>query len=246
VCVYLCANNASFQRVYIIYVYTYIYAHKNTHTRIIYKRKRDRARERVMVTRTRESVYNVYNMCIYTYIYIYICACEALREREDCTSKLKFALFSRGSAIVPACRCYLTPGRRRRRRPPPPPLPPPPVRKTLRLAASGLHYSYKSFLVNIFLCSATAAALPTFHFCLLLPPRLRGRSLPHTATRVSSRLVSSRTPPLHSNRALLQTSHKLSIDPDHRHTYPPASSLRFLSLPSPPLPPPPTSFHMYI
>lgn len=113
-----------------------------------------------------------------------------VEEREDCTSKLKFALFSRGSAIVPACRCYLTPGRRR------PPPPPPPVRKTLRLAASGLHYSYKSFLVNIFLCSAAAAAaaaLPTFHFCLLLP-RLRGRSLPHH--HVSSRLVSSsRTPP---------------------------------------------------
>lgn len=154
------------------------------------------------------------------------------RERKDCTSKLKFALFSRGSAIVPACRCYLTPGRRR------PPPPPPPVRKTLRLAASGLHYSYKSFLVNIFLCSA-AAALPTFHFCLLLP-RLRGRSLPH-CRHVSSRLVSSRTLPLypaHSNRTLLQTSHKLSIDPDHRHTSPPARSLRFLSLLQPPPPPP--------
>lgn len=118
------------------------------------------------------------------------CVRAYVEEREDCTSKLKFALFSRGSAIVPACRCYLTPGRRR-----PPPTPPLPVRKTLRLAASGLHYSYKSFLVNIFLCcaAAAAAALPTFHFCLLLP-RLRGRSLPHY--RVSSRLVStSRTPP---------------------------------------------------
>lgn len=63
------------------------------------------------------------------------------------------------------------------------------------------------------------------------PPRL-----------VSSRLIVADAP---HPRTLLQTSHKLSIDPDHRHihTSPPARSLRFLSLTPPP---PPTSFHMYV
>lgn len=80
-------------------------------------------------------------------------------------------------ACLPATARYLTPTSRRR----------PPVRKTLRLAR-GLHYSYKSFLVNIFLCSA-AAVLPTFHFCLLSAPRAF-----HLVSSLTSRLISSNPP----------------------------------------------------
>lgn len=69
------------------------------------------------------------------------------------------------------------------------------------------------------------AALLTFYFCLLLP-QPRGRSPPRhiTSATAVTRLISS---PHHSlfttlhqprhPHTLLQTSHKLSIDPDHHY-----------------------------
>lgn len=220
---FVCGNSREcFLSTCITHIHTYAFTQKYSHT---YNTRTYIIRERNGI---RTHVYGIRTVCM--------CVCVWTRWREDGTSKLKFALFSRGSAIVPACVCYLTPGRRP---------PPPPVRKTLRLAR-GLHYSYKSFLVNIFLCSA---ATPLSRrsifasFCPSLegvPRRHRRRTTTTTSRFVSSPrrcLFTSLYHPRHRH-TLLQTSHKLSIDPVHhrrhrRRCHRTASStraLRFLSL----------------
>lgn len=117
-------------------------------------------------------------------------------------------LFPGFTAIVPAAAIYLSPLRRLSEKP-------------FDLHAGFIiHTKVFSSTFSFAFCPMPS---PTFHFCLLSPRRPPRAFSPSPATSISSRLVS-----LPCGASLLQTLHKLSIDPDRVH--PATLTVCFLSL----------------
>lgn len=152
---------------------------------------------------------------------------EGGRERkEDGTSKLKFALFSRGSAIVPACHRALSN--------PQPSSACPKNPSTCTRASLFIQKFSRQHFPLLRRRHRRRRALPTFHFCLLLAPR----AFRHVSS-LTSRLISSNPSPFPHHPLTPPHRQTRPVVPSYRHRINYLST-RTVAVLSPSLHPPPT------